>query len=77
MMVLDQIHQMPLRENLFIMEALWEDISTSPREIEVPQWHKGILNEREDLIREGKANFIDWETAKQEIKKAVHETTLS
>jgi hypothetical protein len=33
----------------------------------VPQWHKDILDERRRLIEEGKAQFIDWETAKKQI----------
>jgi hypothetical protein len=31
------------------------------------QWHKELLDERERLIRDGKARFTDWETAKRRI----------
>ena len=29
------------------------------------------VDEREELIRQGKAQFIDWEAAKEQIKKAI------
>ena len=37
----------------------------------VPQWHKDILDEREQQITDGKAKFIDWEDAKKQIRAAV------
>ena len=71
MTVIEQIHQLPLREKLLAMEAIWNDISREEVTLEVPQWHKDILDERERLIAEGKAQFIDWEDAKKQIKQAV------
>ena len=53
------------------MEAIWDDISSVEENLEIPQWHKDILNEREQLIADGKARFIDWEEAKEQIKQAV------
>lgn len=71
MTAIEQIHQMPLHEKLLVMEAIWEDISREKDSLEVPQWHKDILDERQRLIDEGKARFIDWEDAKKQIKQAV------
>jgi cation transport regulator ChaB len=50
---------------------LWESISQHEEQLETPQWHKDVLDERENLIREGKAHYIDWETAKKEIEKEI------
>ena len=52
------------------MEALWEDLTDAEDQLEVPDWHIEILDEREEKIRTGKAKFIEWETAKREIEKA-------
>ncbi len=60
---------MPLHEKLLVMEALWDDLASEEKSLEVPQWHKDILDERERLIAEGKAKFIDWEVAKQQINE--------
>jgi hypothetical protein len=70
MIALDEIHKMPFHEKLLVMEAIWDDISREEENLEVPQWHKNILDEREQLIVEGKAKFIDWEEAKRQINEA-------
>jgi len=63
------LKEMTLREKLAVMESLWEDLARSPEAIESPTWHKDILDERRERIVEGKAQFVDWETAKAEIRK--------
>ena len=70
MIALEQIHQLPLREKLLVMEAIWDDISGEEQNLEVPQWHKEVLDERERLLVEGKAQFVDWEDAKRQIDEA-------
>ena len=67
MSVIEQIRVMPLHEKPLTMEALWEELATSEENVEIPQWHKDILDDRERMIAEGKAHFIDWEQAKKEI----------
>lgn len=62
---------MPLAEKLALMEAIWDELSDQQSQIEVPQWHKDLLDTRETLVREGKANFIDWSTAKEQIEKFI------
>ena len=61
------VEQMTLEEKLRAMEALWENLSRREEDIPVPQWHKELLDEREALLKEAKAKFIDWETAKARI----------
>ncbi len=70
MIALEQIRQMPVHEKIAIMEAIWEDLSAQESAVEVPQWHKDLLDERERLVAEGKAHFLDWEDAKKQIDKA-------
>jgi hypothetical protein len=62
-----QIHQMTLTQKLQAMEALWDDLCRQPENIPVEQWHQDLLDERERLISQGKAAFVDWETAKKRI----------
>jgi putative addiction module component len=63
----DEIRQLSFHEKVQVMEMLWEGISREEDRVEVPQWHKDLLDERESLVREGKAQFVDWETAKKQI----------
>jgi hypothetical protein len=53
-----------------MMEALWDEIAPQESELEVPQWHKDLLDVREACVQASVAKFIDWETAKQEINDA-------
>ena len=62
-----QLDRMTLEEKLRAMDALWENLSRNEKNIPVPQWHKELLDERERLVKEGKAKFMDWETAKGQI----------
>jgi hypothetical protein len=71
MIALDALHQLPLNEKLFVMEALWDDLSQSETALPVPEWHRATLDDREVQIAAGTAKFIDWEIAKQEILKEV------
>ncbi|MGC4027395.1 MAG: addiction module protein [Steroidobacteraceae bacterium] len=64
------MHQLPLRDKLLLMEAIWDDLSRAEKELETPQWHKELLDERDRLVTEGKAQFIDWEEAKKQIDQA-------
>lgn len=63
------LDQMTTAEKLRAMESLWDDLCRREEAIEVPQWHKDILDERQRLLQEGKARFIDWETAKKRISE--------
>jgi putative addiction module component len=62
-----QIDQMTLEEKLRTMEELWDDLCRREEDVRVPQWHKDLLDERERLIDEGKAQFLDWKTVKKRI----------
>ena len=71
MISLQALHELPLREKLFVMEALWDDLSAAETELEVPAWQKEVLDVREDAVAAGTAKFIEWEDAKKEILEAV------
>jgi hypothetical protein len=60
---------MTLREKLATMESLWEDLSRSPEKLPSPAWHKEVLDRRRARVASGKAKFIEWETAKRELRK--------
>jgi len=63
------LRDMTLQEKLAVMEMLWEDLASSPESIESPAWHKDALDDRRQRIAEGKSQFKNWETAKNEIRK--------
>ena len=43
------------------MEALWDDLTEHESKVDSPGWHALVLRETEQLAREGKAKFSDWQ----------------
>ena len=72
-----QLDQMTTEEKLQAMEALWVDLTANAREFESPAWHAKVLQEREERLRAGQESFIDWETAKKELRRVYDEDTDS
>ena len=62
------LNEMSLHEKLSAMESLWEDLARTPNSIESPTWHTDILDERRRRVADGTSQFIDWETAKTNIR---------
>jgi hypothetical protein len=56
------LEQMTVAEKLQAMEELWADLSRDEN-LESPAWHEQILRERA-----GETNFVDWETAKKQLR---------
>ena len=59
---------MTTAEKLQAMEAIWDDLSRNGDEIESPAWHQQVLQERAARVRSGKEKFMDWDTAKKELR---------
>jgi len=56
-----EIKKMSRVERLRTMEALWNSLVEEESEIESPEWHRDILEERKRRIESGKAEFISLE----------------
>ena len=56
---------------LRLLEAVWGDLSLEPDKIEVPQWHKDILDERDQAVQAGRDQILEWEEAKKEIERTI------
>ena len=49
------------------MEIIWGDLCTKADSIPSPPWHKKVLQERGDKIKQGDEDFADWSSAKKDI----------
>ena len=58
------IKEMSTIERLQIMEALWDALLYEGTEIESPEWHRDILDERKGEIESGNTKFISLEELK-------------
>ncbi|MCD6197502.1 MAG: addiction module protein [Deltaproteobacteria bacterium] len=63
------IKQLSRKEKLWIMEAIWKDLSMEDELIESPAWHKKALSETENRLRAGQEQLLDWKDAKEELRK--------
>jgi hypothetical protein len=63
------IKRMSQEDKLRAMEELWADLSRDGAETDSPGWHGAVLRETERLVREGKAKFSDWNSARRRIRR--------
>ncbi|MBM4053527.1 MAG: addiction module protein [Planctomycetes bacterium] len=56
-----EIKKMPTIERLRAMEELWDALCHEDKEIDSPEWHGTILENRRKKIETGKAEFISIE----------------
>jgi len=68
-MAMMTIKQMSLAEKLQAMEELWESLSRDEDRLESPAWHGDVLEETRQNYAAGREQPIDWEAAKQELRK--------
>ncbi len=66
-----EIRKLPLSEKLDLLEAVWSELSSDPDAIGIPQWHRDILDERQQALQGGSLKAIDWELAKEQITRRV------
>ncbi len=61
------LQQMSIPDKLRLMEALWSDLSKA--DVDSPVWHGDVLAERARLTGTGKEHFVNWETAKAQLRE--------
>ncbi len=69
LMSVEEIQQLPREEQLRLMEALWEELSREESELKSPAWHEAALAETERRLEEGREEILDWDRAKEELRK--------
>jgi hypothetical protein len=62
-----QVDRMTTQDKLRAMEELWAELSRIPETVPVPDWHREVLNLREQAVEDGEAVFSDWADARRRI----------
>ncbi len=47
------IKNMPLLERIHLMEEIWDTLNHETPEIDSPNWHRDVLQERKEAIKNG------------------------
>ena len=63
------LDQMTTAEKLRALEMIWSDLSRHEDKLESPAWHEQVLKERDERVASGQESFVDWESAKSELRK--------
>jgi len=63
--LLDELSQLNKSEKLILVEALWDSIASDPSEVEVPDHHKAIIEERLKTLEQDKETGSSWEKVRQ------------
>jgi len=68
-MSIAELRQLPRREKLQIVEALWSDLADEDSRFQSPTWHGEELRKTEEDFKLGKVQAMDWEEAKRKLRK--------
>lgn len=66
------IESFTVAEKLLLMERLWEDLSKQPSNVAPSDWHGDVLTARLTAVKEGRTEFVDWEQAKERLRKRLN-----
>jgi putative addiction module component (TIGR02574 family) len=66
---LQELHKLPVKEKLKVVQSLWDDIAKEQSIENLPSEHKRILDERLKMIHEGEANFKPWSEVQKKYQK--------
>ncbi len=62
------LEKMSTEEKIQTMETLWDDLCKRADSLLSPSWHKDILQAREENLKKGEDEFVDWEKAKNQLQ---------
>ena len=63
------LDKMSRKEKIQAMESLWDDLCQHAKKVRSPEWHAAVLEQREESLRVGEAEFSEWDEAKKRIRK--------
>ena len=66
------LEKMTVQEKLQAMEMLWTDLSRNEENVESPDWHGIVLQERVDRVKDGKEAFLPWAKAKRLLRNQLN-----
>jgi len=69
----DEFKALSTDERIAYVQALWDFIAQSPDEIEIPEWHQRILDERLAAWKESPEAGRPWEEVKQDILRKLRD----
>lgn len=66
-MSIAEVRNLPLREKLQILEAIWEDLSAHVDGMEISPAERELLDSRIERVRNGDTEVHDWDSVKHSL----------
>ena len=57
-MSIDEIKNLNIKERLILIDTIWETLESESNQVESPKWHKKLLEQRIEKMKNGEAEFI-------------------
>jgi len=70
--LLDEILKLSIPEKLKLMDALWEDLSDTPSEVVLPEWHREELERTAERRKAGLEEPLSIEEARHRLLHRQH-----
>lgn len=58
------IEKMSVAEKVRLLESVWESLCAHPGDVQSPEWHREVLEDRRRRLEEGLATVSAWTDAK-------------
>jgi hypothetical protein len=65
------LEDMSIEEKIKTMEDIWDDLISHAESLPSPEWHRGVLENRDKALGEGHEQSIDWDVAKKALKQDI------
>lgn len=60
-----EISKLNKNEKIILVEALWDSIASDPEQVEIPEHHENILEERLQTLDEDTSNGKPWDEIRE------------
>ena len=58
------IEAMSVAEKVRLLESVWESLCAHPGDVQSPEWHREVLEDRRRLLEDGRLTLSAWADAK-------------
>ncbi len=63
-----KLNKMSVSEKLHVINQIWESLEPDSEKVPSPEWHKNILSNRIEKVKNGTAKFKSFDIVKQELQ---------
>lgn len=69
MVSLPEIKQLSIPEQILLVEEIWDNIARETSQLELPEWHKAILDKRWENYLKNPDQTVSWEQIQADIHR--------